>query len=165
MMLILKIFLGKLIDVTLSTLTTVYIIKNKKLTAAIAGFFDVLIWFIVVKEAITTDNPSFMIPLSYALGYGAGTLLGLLISNYFMKSVSTVLIITNDKKITKVIADKNYGGTVLNTKGLKDNKDNYTIISQVDSRKLKNFKKMINEYDKTAMVVTIDSKNVLNAYL
>lgn len=164
-MLYLKVFLGKMIDVTLSTLSTVNIIKNKRLTASIIGSIDVLIWFIVVKEAITTNNNSILIPICYALGYGIGTIFGLFISNNIIKSISTVLVITKNKNICKVISSNNYGGTIINTKGLKDNKNSYMIISQINTRKLKCFKKLINQFDKTALIITIDSKNVLNAYL
>ena len=164
-MLHLKVFVGKMIDVTLSTLSTMNIIKNKRISAAIIGSIDVLIWFVIVKEAITTNNNSIFIPILYALGYGVGTMLGLLISNNFVKSISTVLIITNNKSIFKIILDNNYGGTIVKSKGLKDNKNNYMIISQIKSRKLKSFKKIINKYDNSVLIITIDSRNVLNAYL
>ena len=164
-MLYLKVFLGKMIDVTLSTLTTMNIIKNKRITASLVGSIDVLVWFIVVKEAITTENTSILIPISYALGYGVGTLLGLIISNNVIKSISTVLIITNNKNISKIILSNNYGGTIINSKGLKDKKNNYMIISQINSKKIKKFKRVINDFDEKAIIITIDSKNVLNAYL
>ena len=99
-MLYLKVFLGKTLDVTLSTLSTMNIIKNKRITASIIGSLDVLVWFIVVKEAITTQNNSIWIPLFYSLGYGIGTMLGLVISNNVIKSISTILIITSNKEIT-----------------------------------------------------------------
>ena len=164
-MLYLKIFLGKMIDVTLSTLSTMNIVKNKRLSASIIGSIDVLVWFIVVKEAITTSNTSIFIPISYALGYGCGTMLGLIISNMVIKNIFSVLVITSNKNITKIISLNNYGGTILNSKGLKDNKNNYMIISQVNGKKIKDFKKIINKYDNKAVVIIIDSKNVLNAYL
>ena len=164
-MLYLKVFMGKMIDVTLSTLSTMNIIKNKRITASLVGSIDVLVWFIVVKEAITTDNTSILIPISYALGYGVGTLLGLIISSNVIKSITTVLIITNNKNISKIILSNNYGGTIINSKGLKDKKNNYMIISQINSKKIKKFKRVINDFDEKAIIITIDSKNVLNAYL
>ena len=164
-MLYLKIFLGKMIDVTLSTLSTMNIIKNKRLSASIIGSIDVLVWFIVVKEAITTSNTSIFIPISYALGYGVGTMLGLLISNLMINNISSVLIITNNKNISKIITSNNYGGTIINSKGLKDKKNNYIIISQVSSKKIKQFKKMINNFDKESIVIIIDSRSTMNAYL
>lgn len=164
-MLYLKIFFGKMIDVTLSTLSTMNIIKNKRLSASIIGSIDVLVWFIVVKEAITTTNTSIFIPISYALGYGCGTMLGLLISNLMINNISSILIITNNKNIFKIITSNNYGGTIINSKGLKDKKNNYMIISQVSSKKLKQFKKMINDFDKESIVIIIDSRSTMNAYL
>ncbi|MBR2712296.1 MAG: DUF2179 domain-containing protein [Bacilli bacterium] len=164
-MLYLKIFLGKMIDVTLSTLSTMNIIKNKRLTASIIGSIDVLVWFIVVKEAITTNNNSILIPIFYALGYGVGTMLGLIISNLVIKSISTVIIITRKVKISKIILLNNYGGTIINTKGLKDNKNSYMIISQINSKKINSFKRLLYEYDKNVVIITLDSKYVLNAYL
>ena len=164
-MLYLKIFIGKMIDVTLSTLSTMNIIKNKRLNASIIGSIDVLVWFIVVKEAITTDNTSIFIPISYALGYGVGTMLGLLISNLMINNIFSVLIITNNKNISRIITSNNYGGTIINSKGLKDKKNNYMIISQVSSKKIKQFKKMINNFDKESIVIIIDSRSTMNAYL
>ena len=43
-----KIFCGRLIDVTLSTLQTMLLVKGKRNLATIIGFIDVFIWFIVV---------------------------------------------------------------------------------------------------------------------
>ena len=53
-----KIFCGRLIDVTLSTLQTMFLVKGKKGLATIFGFIDVFIWFLVVREALNTDIES-----------------------------------------------------------------------------------------------------------
>ncbi len=164
-MLYLKIFLGKMIDVTLSTLSTMNIIKNNRLSASIIGSIDVLVWFIVVKEAITTPSTSIFIPVSYALGYGFGTMLGLIISGLVIKNIYSVLIITSNKKILELISVNNYGGTVINSKGIKDKNKKYFIISQVSNKRIRKFKRIINKCDREAIIITIDSKNVLNAYI
>ena len=46
-----KVFLGRMVDVSLSTLQTMYLFKGKRNLATIVGFIDVLIWFLVVREA------------------------------------------------------------------------------------------------------------------
>ena len=81
-----KIFCGRLIDVTLATMVTLYIVRNKRITAAIIGFIDVFIWFVVVREALVTDSTSLWIPFAYSGGYAAGALLGSLISSKTIKS-------------------------------------------------------------------------------
>ena len=45
-LLCLKVFIGRFIEVTLSTMNTLYIVKGKKLMATIIGFIDILIWFL-----------------------------------------------------------------------------------------------------------------------
>ena len=56
-----KIFCGRLIDVTLSTLQTMFLVKGKRGLATLFGFIDVFIWFLVVREALSTDIQSIWI--------------------------------------------------------------------------------------------------------
>ena len=52
-LLCIKVFLGRMVDVSLSTLQTMYLVKGKRSLATIVGFIDVLIWFIVVTTTRT----------------------------------------------------------------------------------------------------------------
>ena len=49
-----KIFIARIVDVSLATFVTVLTVKGKRLVATIFGFIDVIIWFLVVKEALNT---------------------------------------------------------------------------------------------------------------
>ena len=64
----LKIFFVRIIDVSLGTIVTVLTVKGKRLLATIVGFIDVIIWFLVVKEALNTNLDSMWIAVSYASG-------------------------------------------------------------------------------------------------
>lgn len=160
-----KVFFGKLIDVTLSTMQTMHIVSNKRVMASIIGFFDVFVWFIVVKEALTTNTNSIWIPVSYALGFAFGTLIGSRISNYIIKTMVKVSVITEKKDLSKKIINHGFGGTIIHSNGLKDNKDNYIIMSNIENRRLKEYKEVVNNYDKNAIVVISESKNIINGYL
>ena len=46
----LKIFLARIVDVSLGTIRTVLVVKGKNLTPAIVAFFEVLIWFVVLEK-------------------------------------------------------------------------------------------------------------------
>ena len=48
-----KIFLARIIDVSLGTIKTFYVVKEKRIIASTMAFIETLIWFLVVKEAIT----------------------------------------------------------------------------------------------------------------
>lgn len=72
------IILSRLADVSLGTLRTVAIVNGRKGMALGFGFFEVLIWIVVVSKVVTSlDVPAYAI--SYALGYALGSYLGVLL--------------------------------------------------------------------------------------
>ena len=72
----LKIFAARIVDVSLGTLRTRYFVKGKTIEPFIIAFVEVLIWFVVAREALNTDGNMFFIAISYAGGYATGTLIG-----------------------------------------------------------------------------------------
>ena len=109
-----KIFCGRLIDVTLSTMQTMFLVKGKRSVATLLGFIDVLIWFLVAKEALNTNMKSIIITISYSLGYASGTFIGAYLANRFIKDIICVQVITYDnKKMLKEIRDNDFGLSVI----------------------------------------------------
>lgn len=160
-----KIFLGRLVDVTLATMVTLYIVKNKRLTAAIIGFIDVFIWFVVVREALVTDSTSLFIPLAYSGGYACGALLGAFISSRTIKTLITVSIVTTEyEAVTEKLLKNDIGGTLIKGMGLKSKKESYVIYSQIESNKLKMLEDLVKSSDKKAYIVVTESKEALNGY-
>src|SRR5574344_771557 len=90
----LKVFIVRIIDVSLGTFRTMQMVKGKALFSTIIGFFEVLIWFLVVKEAINTANTSIFIALSYAGGCATGNYLGMYISDKYIAELLSIEIIT-----------------------------------------------------------------------
>ena len=82
------IFFARIVDVCMGTFRTVCIVKGKRLTSALIAFFEVLIWFVVAREALTTDYESLFIPIAYAAGYATGTWVGMILSKTFVKNSS-----------------------------------------------------------------------------
>ncbi|MDK2896736.1 MAG: hypothetical protein PWP04_856 [Candidatus Atribacteria bacterium] len=72
------VFLARLADVTLGTLRIVYVSRGMKLLSALLGFFEVLIWIVVVSQVIQNLN-HWVAYLFYAGGFSAGVLLGMMI--------------------------------------------------------------------------------------
>ena len=110
-----KVFLGRMVDVSLSTMQTMYLVKGKRSLATIVGFIDVLIWFIVVKEALNTSIQSFWIALAYAGGYAVGTFVGSGISKRVIKGTVSVQVITKntDNKIISALKNSNYAASMV----------------------------------------------------
>ena len=89
-----KIFLVRIIDVTLGTLRTIITVKDKVFLASVIGFFEVLVWFLIAKEALDTEIDSIFIGIFYALGFATGTYIGGKISRKVIKGNFLVQVIT-----------------------------------------------------------------------
>lgn len=160
------VFLGRLVDVSLSTLQTMYLFKGNRKLATIIGFIDVLIWFLVVREAISTNSESLWIALSYSGGYAAGTFIGSVISKIVIKGTVSVQIITKNTNnvVLDAIKHSNYSASVVECKGVHKEDTNYMIYAQIDNRKLKDFKNMITRLDPSAFITVTENKEILNGY-
>ena len=93
----LKIFFARLIDVSLGTFRTISTVKGKNIIAALIGVVEITVWFLVVREALNTENSSLWIVFSYAMGFSVGTYIGGIISQVFIKSNLEVQIILSNK--------------------------------------------------------------------
>ena len=106
LILCLKIFFVRILDVSLGTLRTMITVKGKNLYASLIGFFEILVWFLIVKEALNTDNTSIWVAISYALGFATGTYLGGILSSKFISGNLSLQIITNKLEIVNKLRDK-----------------------------------------------------------
>ena len=85
LLLCLQIFFARILDVSISTVRTVYVLKGKTSIVATLAFLEITIWFLVAREAINVENINIWIVLSYSGGYTTGTIVGTFISKKFIK--------------------------------------------------------------------------------
>ncbi len=159
-----KIFFARLIDVSLGTFRTINTVKGRDLAASLIGIVEITVWFLVVKEALNTDNNSIWIVFSYALGFSVGTYIGGKISKIFIKSNLEVQVVLSNKndKIVEKIREEGYGVTVIEVKGNNDFK--YMLYIQIRNNSLEKLKNIVRKLDNKAFIVVNDTKYVENGY-
>lgn len=159
-----KIFFARLIDVSLGTFRTINTVKGRDLIAALIGIVEITVWFLVVKEALNTDNNSLWIVFSYAMGFSVGTYIGGKISKIFIKSNLEVQVILSkkDDDIVNKIREKGYGVTAIEVKGTKDLK--YMLYIQIRDKSLEKLKTLLRKLDNKAFIVVNETKYVENGY-
>lgn len=159
-----KIFFARLIDVSLGTFRTINTVKGRDLIAALIGLIEITVWFLIVKEALNTDNNSLWIVVSYALGFSVGTYIGGKISKIFIKSNLEVQVIlsTKDDEVITQIRNNGYGVTAIEVKGSKDTK--YMLYIQIRNKSLEHLKSLVRKLDKKAFIVVNETKYVENGY-
>lgn len=164
LLLCIKIFCVRIIDVSLGTFRTIITVKGKSLYASLIGFIEVFVWFIIVREALNTDVNSIWIAISYSLGFATGTYIGSFISNKFIKATFSFEIITSKYEMISILRDKGYAVTVLNVKGKDDKKDKYMLLLEIDNTSLNDLKNTIRKIDNQAFIIVTETKYVQNGY-
>lgn len=162
----LMIFFVRIVDVSLGTVRMIFIVKGKKVISALIAFVEALIWFLIVKEALSSLNGSIWIALSYAGGFATGTYVGGLLSHLFIPGKLTLQVfVTYDKKhIIKEIRDHGYAVTALEYDGIESSEPNYMLYINIDKKKEKDLRKLIQSLDKDTFFIINEAKNVINGY-
>ena len=163
-MLCAKVFFVRILDVTLGTFRTILTVKSKKLQASLIGFFEVLVWFLVVREALNSDIDSIWVAVFYSLGFATGTYLGGTLSEKLISGNSTLQVITKNRKIIDVVSGSGYGVTVVEAKGYNDSQK-YMLVIEVSNKNIDDVKAIIKKLDKDAFIVVTETKLVHNGYI
>lgn len=163
----LKIFLARIIDVSLGSIRTILIVKGNSKKASMIAFLEVFIWFIIAKEALNTPYDSLLIPIFYAGGYAVGTLIGTYISTNFMRGVVGLQVITkgNNKKLITKIRQNGFGVSSIALKDAYEGKKKEMLIIQVNKKSLKEITRLIYEFDENAFIIASETKYVHNGLI
>lgn len=164
-LLCLKIFFARILDVSLGTLRTMITVKGKNIYASIVGFFEIFLWFIIVKEALNTNETSIWIAIAYSLGFATGTFIGGYLSQKFISGNLNVQIITDYAypNMVNKLRNNGYGVTVIDVTGKENNK--YMLFIEIDKKNFNHLRKLIKSVDKDAFVVVNETKYVFNGFM
>lgn len=149
------IFFGRIVDVSLGTLRIIFVSKGERLKAPIIGFFEILIWVVIISQVFSRAN-DMVTYLSYAAGYAAGNYVGILIEKRIAFGVILCRVYTNKSgsKLLKLFTLNGFGATMTHGTGSVNEVD---IIETILERKhLKRVSKIVLEFDKDAFYVIED---------
>lgn len=161
-----KIFLVRILDVSLGTLRTIITVKGRNTLASMVGFIEVFVWFVIAREALNTDVDSIWIAISYSLGFATGTYIGGVLSDRFISGTLSVQVVTSskDSKVLNKIRQEGYGMSVIDIKGKDDGQGKYMLFIEINKKNMSHLKNMIKEIDEKAFIVVNETKYVQNGY-
>jgi uncharacterized protein YebE (UPF0316 family) len=152
------IFLSRIGDVSLGTLRHVFISKGYRRLVPFLGFFEVLIWIIVVAQVMKNLN-NVACYLAFAGGFATGTYVGLRIEERLALGLQVIRIITNQncEELMQALKKENYGITVVDAHGaMGPVKMLFTIIKR---KNVQSVVSMIHQYNPTAFYSVEDIKD------
>ncbi len=153
------IFVSRIGDVTLGTLRHVMMARGNKSAAPILGFFEVLIWIVVVSQVMKQAN-NFACYIGWAGGFASGNYIGLLIEERIALGLQILRIITN-KECSELIAklqEENHGTTVMDAQGAKGPVK--VILTVVKRKNIDTVVKIIQQHNPDAFYSIEDIRDV-----
>lgn len=163
-LLCIKIFMVRIIDVSLGTFRTIISVKGKTFLASFIGFIEVFVWFIIVREALNTEIESIWIAFSYSLGFATGTFLGLIISDKLITGNLNVQIISSKYNLATVLRENGFGVSVINVNGLEE-ENKYMFIVEIKNKSFNHLRSLANSYDKNSFFIVSETKYVKNGFI
>ena len=167
----LRVFLCRIIDMSLSSIRTVFTVKGKSYIVAGISIVEGLVYFLIIKEALNFESKTFFetlnVGFAYACGFACGTFLGSKVASKLaggMVQVQAVMSSKNDEIIRK-IQNAGYALTVLKSEPSVFSGEKYMIFSEIKNSKLNEFKKLVHELDEKAFVTVNETKYVYNGFI
>ncbi|MEX0608397.1 MAG: DUF2179 domain-containing protein [Balneolaceae bacterium] len=154
----LLIFFARIADVSLGTLRITMVSRGYKFASAALGFFEVLIWVIVVAQVLKSLD-SWINYVAYAAGFSAGTFIGLYLEEKVKVGTLMIRIITQNKSTELIEALKSAGMAVtsINAQG-GFNSDVKVIFTVLKRRKWNEIVEIIESVDPDAFFSSEDVK-------
>jgi uncharacterized protein YebE (UPF0316 family) len=153
----LVIFGLRIVDVSLDTMRVLSAVRGARWVAAGLGFFQALIWLVVVGNAIKYLDSIWHV-LGYAAGFGAGTLVGISIENALAYGVATVRVVSRQGgvEIADALRERGYGVTEFGGQGRDGRVE--ILNSVVQRQDLEEVMRIVDEWDPNAFVTVEEPK-------
>ena len=161
------IFLGKVAEVSLSTLRMVLINRGIRLVGAIIGFVEVMLWLIVASSVLSGLSEDFMKGIVYAVAYALGNYLGSCLDDWLAFGLCSLQVVITDVEKAKNVAcelrNKGFGVTTMDVHGRFE--DHYMLMMTVKRKRSTEAVKLIGEMCPEAVISIGDVKTEQGAYL
>ncbi len=161
----LAVFCARIVDTSLATIRTVMVVKDRTMLAFVFAFFEVFVWFMIVREALTSVDNVLLLAIAYSAGYACGVLVGMYITDRFIVSnVSVNIVVKQKKEVVDALVNHNFAVSVSRIKGKDLISNKYMIFVATTSKRIDELKSIITEIDDHAFIVVSENKSVLGGY-
>lgn len=160
----LLIFLLRIGDVSLATLRLLSAVRGRKLAAAGLGFFEILIWIVVVGTVVRNLDSTLLV-IGYAAGFAAGTYVGISIEEKLAMGLAEVRVISRDAgvEIAEALRELGFGVTEVLGQGKEGRVEILTTV--VRRRAMRELLREVERWDPDAFVVVEEPRSIQHGWL
>jgi uncharacterized protein YebE (UPF0316 family) len=156
----------KIFEVSISVVRLVLITKGEKKVGAVIGFFEVIIWLVLVATVLNDimDDPIKIV--IYALGFSVGQVVGSMIESKIgigTVRVEAITLVDDGNKLVKYLREEeNIAVTVMDAQGMKHPRK--MLIMYIPRFKLKKAVRIIRNKCDNVVLTTDDVKPIFGGY-
>lgn len=157
------IFIAKIAHVSLGTIRIIYLTRGQSVSAAIIGFFEVIIYLVALSLVLQNIDQWSNI-LVYGLGFATGNIVGSKIEEKIAVGFVHVQIITvnNSGTLEEVLREEGYGVTSMPCYGKEG--AHRTLQVLLKRKELPSFLKKMKEADPDAFISIFDTRKIMGGY-
>ena len=155
----LLIFLARICDVSIGTMRIIFITKGRRNIAPFLGFFEVLIWIIVISK-IMQNLDNYINYIAYAAGFATGNFVGMILEEKLAVGILMVRVFAHEmgSELVQTLNRNGYGATVVEAHGARDKV--HLIYTIVQRNELANVLDVITLFNPKAFYTVEDVKAV-----
>ena len=157
---VLFIFFARIADVSIGTMRTILLVKGQRRIASVLGFFEVMIYLIVLVGNV--DKP--VLILAYCSGYAAGNIIGSKIEERLSIGRLVVQVIVKEamEELVGSLREAGFGVTIIEGEGMEGKSYMLNII--LDRKQMKKLYEIVDGCDCGAFITTMDVRASLGGY-
>jgi len=157
------IFLARILDVSIGTIRMIMLVKGQRKIAATLGFFEVMIYLIVLGRVVgNIDKPVLII--AYCLGYATGNLVGSKLEEKISigRVFAQVIVKEDHEMLVQNLRNAGFGITIFEGEGMEGKSYMLNII--LDRKQINKLHEIIEQCECGAFITTMDIRSSLGGY-
>ena len=149
------IFLGKLLEVAISTVRVVLTARGNRLVASILGAVEITMWLLVASTVLLGISEDPLRAVAYGLAFAVGIFVGITIEDKLALGLSHVEVIAEvdiARQVANDFRDRDFGVTTYDCEGLEGKK--LTVSMKMQRRDMPCTIEMLSRYDNLFVTVS-----------
>ena len=160
------IFLAKMLEVTIATLRNVLINRGIKLLGAFIGFFEILIWVIVVNNVLSTLTDDPLKVVVYCLAFACGNYLGVTLESKMAIGISCLqAMVPGGRKdeVSALMYAHGYAATFIQAQGAATTVD--ILVMYLKRKKVPEVIALIRDHYPDVLITVNDVRQLKNGFI
>lgn len=162
------IFLGKMLEVTTSTLRIVLINRGIRSLGSLLAVIEITMWLIITSTVLSGFQSDPLKIVVYAAAFGLGNFLGSWLDEKLAFGLSSIQIVVPDlasaHSLSTVLREKGFGITTMDVHGIED-ESRYMLLMMIQRKHLHEALDMISKLCDKAVITVTDVKVQKGGYL